>query len=133
MPIIAFINEGPVIRDILEHLGEPTSAPSLAPARGPPLWELPVAGQPERETDPQAQPAPDYEFDQRIAWQGPTRHVWAWCRGGSCLQAVSCADLSGFWTKLPIDMGRKAPRYFPVGALKFLFVDRRYRNASLSG
>ena len=68
MRIIAFINEGPVIRDILGHLGEPTSAPSLATARGPPLRELPVAGQLERETDPQAQPAPDYEFDQRIAW-----------------------------------------------------------------
>lgn len=24
--------------------------------------------QAERETDPQAQPAPDYEFDQRVAW-----------------------------------------------------------------
>ena len=68
MRIIALINEGPVIREILGHLGEPISAPSLAPARGPPLWELPVAGPPERETDPQAQPAPDYEFDQRVAW-----------------------------------------------------------------
>lgn len=68
MRIISFINEGPVIREILGHLGEPTSAPSLAPARAPPLWELPVAGQPERETDPQAQAAPDYEFDQRVAW-----------------------------------------------------------------
>jgi len=27
---------------------------------------MPPAGQ--REVDPQAQPAPDYEFDQRIAW-----------------------------------------------------------------
>ena len=67
MRIIAFINEGPAIREILGHLGKPTSAPSLAPARGPPLWE-PVAGLVERETDPQAQPAPDYEFDQRVAW-----------------------------------------------------------------
>jgi hypothetical protein len=68
MRIISFIYEGPVIREILGHLGKPTSAPSLAPARGPPLWDLLVAGQPERETDPQAQPAPDYEFDQRVAW-----------------------------------------------------------------
>ena len=68
MRIIAFINDGPVIREILSHLGEPTSAPRIAPARGPPLWELPVAGQAERESDPQAQPAPDYEFDQRVAW-----------------------------------------------------------------
>jgi hypothetical protein len=49
------------------HLGEPTSVPRIAPARGPPLWELPVAGQAEREADPQAQPAPGYEFDQRFA------------------------------------------------------------------
>jgi hypothetical protein len=68
MRIIAFINEGPVIREILGHLGEPTAAPSLAPARGPPLWELPVTGQADREIDPQIQPAPDYEFDQRVAW-----------------------------------------------------------------
>jgi hypothetical protein len=68
MRIIAFINEGPVIREILGHLGEPTSAPRLAPARGPPLWELPATEQAEGESDPQAQPAPDYEFDQRVAW-----------------------------------------------------------------
>jgi len=74
MRIIAFmaqghaVNEGPAIRELLGHLGEPTFAPSLAPARGPPLWELPVGGLGERETDPQARPAPDYEFDQRVAW-----------------------------------------------------------------
>lgn len=66
--IITFINEGPVIREILSYLGEPTSAPRLAPARGPPLWALPATEQVERETDPPTQPAPDYEFDQRVAW-----------------------------------------------------------------
>ena len=68
MRIIAFITEGPVIREILDHLGEPSSAPRLAPARGPPLWELSVGGHVEREIDPLAQPTPDYEFDQRVAW-----------------------------------------------------------------
>ena len=68
MRIIAFINEGPVIRKILGHLGEPISAPLLAPARGLPLWELPVPDQAAQEIDPQAQPAPDYQFDQRVAW-----------------------------------------------------------------
>ena len=64
--IIAFINEAPAVREILACLGEPTSAPPMAPAGGPPLWERPDAelGQ----FDPQAQPAPDYEFNQRIAW-----------------------------------------------------------------
>jgi len=37
MRIIAFITEGTVIREILRHLGEPTSPPRLMPARGPPL------------------------------------------------------------------------------------------------
>jgi hypothetical protein len=47
----------------LPHLGEPISAPNLAPERGPPLWEVPAAGQVEREVDAQAQPVPDYDFD----------------------------------------------------------------------
>ncbi len=66
MRIIAFITEAAVIREILGHLGEPTSPPRLLPARGPPLWEMP--GTEPGEIDPQAQPAPDYEFDQRVAW-----------------------------------------------------------------
>jgi len=65
MRIIAFITEAAVVRDILIPLGEPITPPTIAPARGPPLWEMPQAGQPEIE---QAQPAPDYAFDQRIAW-----------------------------------------------------------------
>jgi len=35
MRIIAFVNDNPVILEILCHLGEPASAPTLAPARGP--------------------------------------------------------------------------------------------------
>jgi hypothetical protein len=66
MRIIAFITEAVTVRDILAHLGETTSPPRLMPARGPPLWEMQDAGR--DEFDPQAQPAPDYNFDQRIAW-----------------------------------------------------------------
>ncbi len=66
MKIIAFITEAAVIREILGHLGEPTSPPRLLPARGPPLWEMP--GSEPGESDPQAQPAPDYESDQRVTW-----------------------------------------------------------------
>lgn len=66
MKIIAFITEGTVIREILGHLGEPTSPPRLMPARGPPLWEMQDSGS--DAIDCCAQPAPDYEFDQRIAW-----------------------------------------------------------------
>ena len=66
MRIIAFITEGTAIREILAHLDEPTSPPRLMPARGPPLWAMP--GSDPDECDPQAQPMPDYVFDQRIAW-----------------------------------------------------------------
>jgi hypothetical protein len=64
MRIIAFITEAVAVRDILTHLGEATSPPRMAPARGPPLWEMQDAGR--DDLDLQAQPAPDY--DQRIAW-----------------------------------------------------------------
>lgn len=66
MRIIAFIIEAQVVREILTHLGEPTSTPRMAPARGPPLWEAVMAGQ--SSNDPLAQPEPAYEFDPRIAW-----------------------------------------------------------------
>jgi hypothetical protein len=66
MRIIAFITEAVAVRDILAHLGEATSPPRMVPARGPPLWEMQDAGR--NEFDLQAQLAPDYEFDQRIAW-----------------------------------------------------------------
>jgi hypothetical protein len=65
MRIITFITDHPTVRDILVHLGEPITPPTVAPARDPPLWEWPPAGQ--REIDPGAQPAPNDEFDQRVA------------------------------------------------------------------
>ena len=64
MKIIAFIDDGEAIREILTHLGEPVDPPCVAPARGPPLWE--AAGQ--CGDDLLIQPLPEYEFDQRIAW-----------------------------------------------------------------
>ena len=66
MRIIAFITDGPTVRAILANLGEPTAPPRIAPARGPPLWDLPDART--GACDPHAQPAPEYAFDQRIAW-----------------------------------------------------------------
>ena len=44
---------------------EPTVPPCIVRARGPPLWDLPDAGA--GTFDPHSQPAPEYEFDQRIA------------------------------------------------------------------
>jgi hypothetical protein len=65
MRIIAFITDACAVRDILTHLGEPTSPPRLMPARAPPLWEMLDATM--GEDDPQAQSAPEFQFDQRIA------------------------------------------------------------------
>ena len=63
MQIIAFITEAVVVQTILAHLGEPTAPPRLAKARGPPLWATQDAAL--GALDPQAQPAPDYQFDVR--------------------------------------------------------------------
>jgi len=38
--LIAFLTDGLVVRKILVHLGLPTEAPSLAPARAPPEFEF---------------------------------------------------------------------------------------------
>ncbi|MBK5206078.1 MAG: transposase [Polaromonas sp.] len=73
MRLIAFITEGAQIRKILEHIGEACEPPHISPARGPPLWDdcnaqmgEGVEGQPD--WDLAAQPAPDYDVDQRINW-----------------------------------------------------------------
>ena len=39
MQIIAFVNDADIAGKILNHLGESTQPPRIAPARGPPLWE----------------------------------------------------------------------------------------------
>ena len=66
MRIIAFITAALIVQKILTQVGEPTSAPPLAKARRPPLWEMQDAAT--GETDSQVQPEPDYQFDQRAAW-----------------------------------------------------------------
>jgi len=53
MRIIAFITDGPTVRDILGHLGERAAPPRIAPPRGPPLWEFADA-----EHDPTTSAAP---------------------------------------------------------------------------
>ena len=73
MRIIAFITHSADIRQILDHIGVDSEPPHITLARGPPLWdecdaqmgdEMP--GEPA--WDMVAQPAPDYEVDQRINW-----------------------------------------------------------------
>ena len=71
MRIIAFITDTGTVRKILDHLGASTQPPRIAPARGPPLWEAAMAQEQvgnDLEWDMSAQPVPEFEFDQSIAW-----------------------------------------------------------------
>ena len=74
MRLIAFITEGVQIRKILDHIGVDSEPPHISPARGPPLWDdcdeqMDDGAQIEpADWDLAAQPAPDYEVDQRINW-----------------------------------------------------------------
>ena len=70
MRLIAFITDPATVRQILNHLGQPTRPSRFAPARGPPRWE--AAATPPADNDPHweqaAQPLPEIEFDQRLTW-----------------------------------------------------------------
>jgi hypothetical protein len=73
MHIIAFITHSADIRQMLDHIGVQSEPQNIAPARGPPMWEDcdAQAGEgigSEPDWDLAAQPAPDYELDQRINW-----------------------------------------------------------------
>jgi hypothetical protein len=73
MRIIAFITHSADICRILHHIGVVSEPPYITPARGPPLWEdcdsqVDDRVQSEPDWDLAAQPAPDFEVDQRINW-----------------------------------------------------------------
>ena len=73
MRLIAFITEGVQIRKILDHIGVDSEPPHISPARGPPLWDDCDAQTDEGvhiepDWDLAAQPAPDFEVDQRVNW-----------------------------------------------------------------
>ena len=74
MRLIAFITEGTQIRKILDHIGVDVEPPRITPARGPPLWadcdaQMDDGAQIKpADWDLAAQPAPDFEVDQRISW-----------------------------------------------------------------
>ena len=73
MRLIAFITVGVQIRKILDHIGVDSEPPHISPARGPPLWDDGDAQRDEGvhiepDWDLAAQPAPDFEVDQRINW-----------------------------------------------------------------
>jgi hypothetical protein len=74
MRIIAFITHSADIRQILDHIGVASEPPQISPARGPPLWDdggdaqTDAGVHDEPDWDLAAQPAPDYEGDQRVSW-----------------------------------------------------------------
>jgi len=67
MRIIAFVTDGPTVRDHLTHCGAPPAPPRIAPARGPPLWEAADAEH-DPAADPRLTPTPAFEFDQCFSW-----------------------------------------------------------------
>jgi len=103
------------------------------PARGPPLWEMQETG-PDT-LDPQAQPAPDYEFDQRIAWQG-TRRIDSLVGGGSC-QGPPERQTSAAQVATGTDNGNAGPgftgRSGTLGTNFTIDTDGNGRDASKSG
>jgi hypothetical protein len=66
MRLIAFVTDPPTVKTILAHLGEPTTPPEAARARGPPLWD--PAPEPMANWDEAPAPVPDFVFDQRLSW-----------------------------------------------------------------
>ena len=67
MQIIAFITEKPAIQRILEHIGEPTEAPIITPARAPPSLDFCLDQTPDFDIT-MAEPIPDHEMDQSLSW-----------------------------------------------------------------
>ena len=97
MRIIALINDARTVKKILDHIGESTQPPRVAPARGPPLWEAAAAAE-QANNDPQwdwsAHCAPESAFDQRSAWAvGGGRLVpdaWRVATGGHSPKIRQC-------------------------------------------
>ena len=66
MRLIAFVTAPLAVKTILGHLGEPTTPPEVARARGPPLWD--PAPKPMANWDEAPAPVPEFVFDQRLGW-----------------------------------------------------------------
>jgi hypothetical protein len=66
MRLLAFICEAAPSERILSPIGEPPQPPPIAPTRAPPAWDDDLEPLPDWDALPP--PAPEIEFDQRIAW-----------------------------------------------------------------
>ena len=73
MRIIAFITHRADIRQILDHIGVDSELPHITPASALPLWDdcgahTDDGTQIEPDCDLAAQPAPEFDVDQRVNW-----------------------------------------------------------------
>ncbi len=68
MRIIALVTDAPTVRQILDHLGEPSRPPPMAAARGPPIWDLEDAPIEDPGEAPPIDPEPEYQYDQTLSW-----------------------------------------------------------------
>ena len=64
---MASLTESASVKSVLEHLGVPAEPPAIPPARAPPLDDLDQTPAFDL-TAPE--PAPKYEFNQTVSWQG---------------------------------------------------------------
>ena len=67
LKIISFITEADVIVKLLTAMDEEPEAPIVAPARGPPLWELADSDQSE-DDEVSVDSIPGDHFDQSVSW-----------------------------------------------------------------
>ncbi len=82
--LIGFITEPATVRQILAHVGEPTSAPAIAPARSPP-----VEANAEQLIAPEAVEAiPELEFDQTANLTAEAGHGWLVADAGADAEPV---------------------------------------------
>ena len=72
MRLVGFITEPAMVRQILEHIGEPTSAPATAPARSLPL-EMKI-GQELAALEAVFEAIPELEFDQTANLRAEAGH-----------------------------------------------------------
>jgi len=68
LKIVAFLTEADPIQRILIYTGEPATPPRIAPARAPPDWLEADFDQTCLNESEQAEPVPEYEFDQTVSW-----------------------------------------------------------------
>ena len=68
LKMVAFLTEADPIQRILIYIGEPATPPRIAPARAPPDWFEADFDQTILDESEEAEPVPDFEFDQTVSW-----------------------------------------------------------------